>query len=111
MSFKKKSYKLLFKTEKNALKRQKHLENNNYSQFLTEQYYTGSKKNKSEICNNLKCHFMIDDSIDVLNNIKKYNTKIITILFCTENNYNDFIPEHIKVMNWKQIIDIISNTT
>lgn len=102
--------------KKKAVFRNQLLIENNVGHLLTNQYFLGTKKFKSFVCNDIGCHFMIDDKVEVLNQIKKYNKKIITILFLStncdeqyaENDENNFEAyEHKIVKNWIEIYDII----
>ena len=97
--------------EKKAQKRNKYLDC--YKQLITNQYYVKGRDNKGIVCNDLMCHFVIDDNIVVLNNIKKHNNKIITILFCSKKNTttnkikND---SHVVVDDWMDILELVKET-
>lgn len=73
--------------------------------LFEHQYYVKNKLFKSQICNNIGCHFMIDDNVHVLDNIKKHNNNIVTILF-EGNNHR----VHKCAKDWKQVVNIIKNT-
>lgn len=76
-----------------------------YDKLFEKQYYVKNKEYKSDVCLTIGCHFMIDDNIEVLNNIKRNNKYIKTILFDSINNY-----KHISALNWNQTFKIITDT-
>lgn len=66
------------------------------------------KNNKKGIlCNHLHAHFMIDTHIGSLNDVKRVNPYIKTILFgkCKHDNRDHLIAE-----TWENVIDILNTT-
>lgn len=71
------------------------------------QYYVKKKEYKGNICEYIGCHFMIDDRQEILDNIKRTNKKIITILFGESKQKQ---PIHKYASDWNQVIAIIEST-
>lgn len=74
------------------------------SKLFQKEYYVKDKKFKSDVCKYLGCHFMIDDRIGILDNVKAVNPNIITILFGGEGN------SHKTAKDWNDVLEIINNT-
>lgn len=79
------------------------------SNYFQDQYYVKGPFKKTYICNYLGCHFMIDDRIDILDNIKKYNNNIITILF-GKSDTDCVDTSHVCAKDWNDVLKIISET-
>lgn len=75
------------------------------SDIFNEMYFVKSKPFKNELCQNLGCHFMIDDNIEILDNIKAHNSKIVTILFDGDEH-----PIHKCVKDWNSVLKIIDES-
>lgn len=98
--------------KKKSIFRNNCLIQNGYIEFIKKQFYLGTRKFKYLVCNDLSCHFMIDDREDILNKVKLFNSKIITILFVEDKNKNEVIVNHnhLIVNNWLEILEIISSS-
>ena len=75
------------------------------SDMFKEMYFVKSKPSKNELCQHLGCHFMIDDNIEILDNIKAHNSKIVTILFDGDEH-----PVHKCAKDWNSVLKIIDET-
>jgi hypothetical protein len=81
------------------------MNNGNLSNLFTALYFVKGKPYKNQLCQFLGCHFMIDDNVEILDNIKMHNSKIITILFDGTEH-----PIHKCVKNWNEVLQIINET-
>lgn len=84
--------------EQRAIETKQSIIDNNLENIFDGIYFVKKRKYKKYLCNNLNCHFMIDDNKDILKDVKKLNSKIITILFGKEND-------------WIKTINIINSIT
>lgn len=84
--------------EERAKETKQSIIDNNLENIFDGIYFVKKRKYKKYLCNNLNCHIMIDDNNKILKDIKKLNSKIITILFGKEND-------------WIKIINIIISTS
>lgn len=75
------------------------------SDLFKGMYFVKSKPSKNELCQHLGCHFMIDDNIEILDNIKAHNSKIVTILFDGDEH-----PVHKCAKDWNSVLKIIDET-
>lgn len=75
------------------------------SKLFNALYFTKSRSYKNELCQFLGCHFMIDDNVHVLDNIKTHNDKIVTILFGEDKHLI-----HKCVKDWTDVLKIINET-
>lgn len=98
-------YLISFCGKNRAFETRRSMENNNETQFFNSLYFVKTKPYKNDLCAYLGCHFIIDDNIEILDNIKKYNSKIITILFDKDEH-----PYHKCAKDWEQVKKIISET-
>ena len=94
-------YLISFCGKNRAIETHQSIKDNNADHFI-EQYYVSDKKNKSQICKKIGCHFMIDDQIPILDNVRMVNPNIITILF-GQNNH----PVHKCAKDWSEALKII----
>ncbi len=86
-----------------AQQTQKSLDDEKLSKLFKNQCYVKSKQSKNELCQYLGCHFMIDDNLEILNNIRKHNPNIVTIWF--EGTSSKF---HKIAKDWKSKLIISS---
>jgi hypothetical protein len=86
------------------------IEKKNVSNLFNEQFYVKSTKYKGSICKYIGCHFMIDDRKIILDNIKRYNNNIVTILFGNNSINDENILSHKFAKDWNDVIKIISET-
>jgi hypothetical protein len=98
-------YLISFCGKTRALETRASMKNNNELKFFDELYFVKTKPYKNELCSYLGCHFMIDDNVEILDNIKSNNNKIITILFDKEEH-----PNHKCAKDWQEVIKIINGT-
>jgi hypothetical protein len=103
-------YLISFCGKSRAVETSNSIESNGCSKFFTEQYYVKKKEYKNDICLKLGCHFMVDDRVEILDHIRKYNPTIKTILFGDANGNNELETDHQKASNWDQVIEIINKT-
>ena len=94
-----------FYGKKRAVETRASINSGNLSNIFNSLYFVKFKSYKNELCQYLGCHFMIDDNIEILNNIKAHNSNIITILFEGENH-----PIHKCANNWNKVVKIINET-
>jgi hypothetical protein len=78
---------------------------NNASELFNDQFYVKKREYKREVCDNLGCHFMIDDSVENLDHISSTNKKIVTILFGQSTH-----SYHKCASDWNDVLSIISKT-
>lgn len=104
-----KLYIISFCGKKRATETNKSINESYVSNYFDEQYFVKSIFKKSYVCQYLGCHFMIDDRIDILDNIKKYNNNIITILFGKYESDCVDTP-HVCAKDWNDVLKIISET-
>jgi hypothetical protein len=102
-------YLISFCGKNRAISTNKSISDNSLAYLFKEQFYVKNASYKKDVCKRLGCNFMIDDREDVLDEVKKSNTEIITILFgksqneCLNNN-------HKCAENWEDVVKIISST-
>lgn len=104
-------YLISFCGKKRAIETFNAIEKKNVSNLFNEQFYVKSWKYKSSICKFIGCHFMVDDRKDVLDNIRRYNDNVVTILFGSRNVSSDEnILPHKYAQDWSDVMQIISET-
>ncbi len=95
--------------EKSAIFRSNKLQRDGHSHYFDKEFYTASKYEKYYIINHIQADIMIDDNEEILNNIKKANPLVITILF---QEFNDMAKgshkKHLIANNWMEVDQIIS---
>ena len=72
--------------------------------IFDEIYFVKNIAFKRHVCEFLKCHFMIDDRVDVLSNFKNYSCATLPILF---GNHSEAF---ISAKNWQCVTKIIIET-
>lgn len=78
--------------------------------YFWSQYYVSKKIYKSSIVKYLGCDVMIDDNESILNDIKKHNPNVTTILFQRYNKQKKRSHRiHFLTSDWKEIIEFIDN--
>ena len=75
-----------------------------YPHLFNEIYFVKDRSFKAELCKYLGCHIMVDDRVEILNNVRRLNPHIITVLFGTRKS-----PLHKNVRNWKELCEMIQN--
>jgi len=98
-------YLISFCGKNRAIETRKSIEDSEYSNLLNSLYFVKGKPYKDKLCQYLGCHFVIDDSVDVLDNIKVHNDKIVTILFDADNH-----SVHKCAKDWYEVLRIINET-
>ena len=105
-----------------AMKSFNALETNNVSNLFNELFFVKCTKFKGSICSYVGCHFMVDDRLFILDNIKRYNNNIVTILFggnpiAGEESVtglsaisDENILSHRFATDWNEVMKIISET-
>lgn len=94
--------------KKRATETRDSMDNNNVSCLFQAKYYVKNKKFKSNICNDVGIHIMIDDRIGILNSIKQSNKNILTILFAHDFEESNLKCPHKIAKNWNQVLEIIN---
>jgi hypothetical protein len=75
-----------------------------YPHLFNEIYFVKDRKYKAELCKYLGCGVMVDDRIEILNNVKRLNPLITTVLFGGKNSH-----PHLCVANWTELHELIKN--
>jgi hypothetical protein len=79
------------------------LGNSGLGELFVGQYYVKNKNFKLNICNYLGCHFIIDDTIEILDHIKESNKEIVTIWF----EGSELGSDHVVAKDWQEVLSII----
>lgn len=98
-------YLISFCGKKRAYDTHKSIGDSGISYLFKNEFYVKDRQYKKNICSYLGCHFMIDDNLDILDDIKKNNPLIVTIWFNGSKH-----SSHKVAKNWKEVIKIIDTT-
>jgi hypothetical protein len=75
------------------------------SDLFEKMYFVKDRKYKRELCEFLKCHFMVDDRTDIQEEVVKSSCHTIPILF-GESSHSHFIC----APDWNVVSNIVSST-
>lgn len=75
-----------------------------YPDLFNEIYFVKDRDYKGSLCKYLGCHIMVDDRREILDNIRRMNPRIMTVLFGNKKGY-----PHKSVQNWNELFELIEN--
>ena len=75
-----------------------------YPHLFSEIYFVKDRPFKGDLCKYLGCHIMVDDRREILDNVRRMNPKITTVLFGNKKGY-----PHKSVQNWIELFELIEN--
>jgi hypothetical protein len=79
-----------------------------YPQLFDDMYFVKDRASKAQMCKYLGCHIMVDDRVGILNDVKRMNPRIMTVLF-GEKKTTSYSNPHKCVQNWKELFELIEN--
>ncbi len=72
-----------------------------FPDLFSEIYFVKDRAFKGDLCKYLGCHIMVDDRREILDNVRRMNPRITTVLF-GKKGY-----PHKSVQNWNELYDLI----
>jgi hypothetical protein len=108
---KKRKYKLYiisYSSEKRSGTRYNKIIANGHGHYFVEQYYVSDRSCKKFVLQHVDCHIMIDDKESILDDIKKYDANLITILFQQYNEQKKTRHRrHLLANSWKDVMTLL----
>ena len=108
---KKRKYKLYivsYSSERRSGTRYNKIVANGHGHYFVEQYYVSDRNYKKYVLRHVNCHVMIDDKESILDDIKKLDNNIITVLF---QQYNDQKKtkhrRHLLANSWIDVMGLL----
>lgn len=108
---KKRKYKLYivsYSSERRSGTRYNKIVANGHGHYFYEQYYVSDRNYKKYVLRHVNCHVMIDDKESILDDIKKMDNRIVTILF---QQYNDQKKtrhrRHLLANSWTDVMNLL----
>lgn len=105
-----KLYIISYSKGKRSANRYNKLVSNGHLNLFEDTYFVSEREYKKDVTNFLECNVMIDDKESILDDIKRSNPNIVTILY---QEFNTQIKtnhkHHICVSSWKELMEKIAS--
>jgi hypothetical protein len=101
-----KLYIISYSSEKRSTTRYNKIVSNELAHLFVEQYFVSDRNYKKYVLQYLGCHIMIDDKESILDDIQKFDSSIVTILFQQYNKQKKTAHRrHLIADSWSDVMN------